>query len=156
MAFFVKITIYLLVMFAMGKSLLCSETAELQELSSLCEMEKIVTETRILFENHEVNRQLLQSLYHDYNPGLENLNLFVEKAEELFPYLNCGLATVYLRELLKTGRIINGNYKDNNHTFLLLENDVNKIFIIDITADQYGGPSIYVGPLQAPWTLNLQ
>lgn len=156
MEIFVKITIYLLVMFAMGKSLLFSETAEVQKLLSLYEMEKIVTETRILFENHEVNRQLLQNLYHDYNPGLENLNLFVEKAEELFPYLNCGLATVYLREVLKIGRIINGNYEDNKHTFLLIEIDINKILIIDITADQYGGPSIYVGPLQAPWTLNLQ
>ncbi len=117
-----------------------------------CETERIGAETRKLFENHLVNQQLLKSLYHDYNPDIENLNLFLERAEALFPYLNCGLATVYLKEVLKEGRIINGKYKDNNHTFLLLENADHNI-LIDITADQYGGPPIYIGPLQLPWSL---
>ena len=67
----------------------------------------------------------------------------------MFPNLNCGLATVYLRKLFSDGRIVNGKYKDNNHTFLLLEDSV----VVDITSDQYGGPKVYVGPLQSPWSL---
>lgn len=128
-----------------------SFTSEIPNCLSLQELEKIVTEVRMLFENHHIDRQILQSLYQVYNSQMKNLELFVKRAEYLFPYLNCGLTTVYLREILKTGEIIKGKYDSNDHTFLLLENFNNKMLIVDITADQYGGPSIYVGVLQMPW-----
>ncbi len=140
-----------------GQGLAKTLMHQLIPLPTACgKLEKIVAETRTLFENRQVNRQLLQALYRDYNQKVKNLNLFVKKAEELFPYLNCGLVTVYLKKLLKSGKIINGKYEDKNHTFLLITNPDNMEFIIDITADQYGGPSMYVGPLQAPWTLDFR
>ena len=67
----------------------------------------------------------------------------------MFPNLNCGLATVYLRKLFSDGKIVNGKYQNKNHTFLLLEDSV----VVDITSDQYGGPKVYVGLLQSPWSL---
>src|SRR5262249_48340439 len=108
-------------------------------------------EIRTLFENHQVNELLLQNLCHAYNSEVKNLALFVRRAKDFFPYLNCGLATIYLRAILKTGKVVNGKYKDQNHTFLLLECIADEVTIIDITSDQYGGPSIYIGPIQAPW-----
>ena len=102
---------------------------------------------RTVFEHKSVNKKILQTLYEKYTT-VPDCKQFIERASDLFPKLNCGLASVYLQYLLKKGRIIQGKYGENNHTFLLVKNT-----IIDITADQYGGPKIYIGPLQVPWSL---
>jgi len=47
------------------------------------------------------------------------------------------------------GEIVQGKYQNENHTFLMLEDNQ----IVDITADQYGGPKVYVGDLKLPWSL---
>ena len=46
-----------------------------------------------------------------------DVDKFVETAINQFPILNCGLAVLYLQKMLNEGRIINGKFKDNNHTF---------------------------------------
>lgn len=106
------------------------------------------------FERHEVDARLLQTLYATYNPSVGDVARFVQQANELFPRLNCGLATVYLKYILGIGREEQGNFGDEDHTFLLIEDDgVKEKTVVDITSDQYSGPRVYVGPLQAPWSL---
>lgn len=102
--------------------------------------------TRANFEANRIPHQQLAELYSRYNPNVE-INSFLGEAARLFPKLNCGLTSVYLHHVLGKGKIINGSYARRNHTFLSLGNT-----IIDITADQFGGPKIYIGPLIAPWS----
>ena len=108
----------------------------------------IAIKTRKAFEAKRIDKSILRKLYTQYHP-VKNINVFMNRATDLFPNLNCGVASVYLKHVLGKGSIVNGNYSNNNHTFLLL----NKKTIIDITADQYGGPKVYVGPLKNPWGL---
>ncbi len=109
----------------------------------------IIIEARHQFENREVDIQLLKDLYQSYNQ-LDDIHSFLQHAQELFPSLNCGISSVYLKHRLKIGKIINGSYAGNNHTFLQLNDSP---IIADITADQFGGPPIYLGQLQEPWSL---
>jgi len=66
----------------------------------------------------------------------------------LFPKLNCGIASLYIQYKLKHGTIVQGFYNNIPHTFFLLGDN-----IIDITADQFGGPKIYTGKLKEPWRI---
>ena len=121
------------------------------ELSTIQEM---AAEVRQQFEDHEVDAHLLQTLYALYNPTVDDVARFVQQANEFFPYLNCGLATVYLKHALGIGKEDQGKYAEEDHTFLLIEEDgPEQKTIVDITSDQYGGPRVYVGPLQSPWAL---
>lgn len=106
-------------------------------------------QVRDLMEKGIADKKLLASLYKEY-ADIDDIQSFVARAEEMFPKLNCGLASVYLKHELGEGKIVNGKFKNENHTFLLLD-DGN---IADITADQYGGPEIYYGPLREPWLIN--
>lgn len=124
---------------------------ELKRPLEMSEIKNIAIVVREQFENQRINMRLLRELYHRYNPEVEDIDSFVRHAGNLFPKLNCGLATVYLRHKLGVGNIVNGKYRDEDHTFLLLGNNNEKGIVADITADQYGGPDIYVGPLQSPW-----
>ncbi len=110
------------------------------------EVRLIATKTRQDFENGALDTKLLIDLYQSYN-RLKNPREFVTRAQKMFPNLNCGLASVYLKHLFKKGEIIKGKYADESHTFLQLDNNL----IVDITADQYGGPPIYVGPITPPY-----
>ncbi len=99
---------------------------------------------RMKFERRQIPKEELARLYSRYNPQVDG-NIFIKEAEKLFPKLNCGLATVYLQKVLG-GEIVNGQFQNHNHTYLLLNGEV-----VDITADQYGGPEVYVGELKFPW-----
>ena len=105
-----------------------------------------LTKIRKDFEKRKISDNSLKKLYFKYN-NIGNINLFLKRARKLFPYLNCGIASVYLQNIFG-GEIIQGKYKGNSHTFLKLNNK-----IIDITADQYGGPKVYAGELRKPWKL---
>ena len=111
-------------------------------------IEQTASKARADFEAWKINEDELKKLYQQYN-SLDDVDSFMKSAREIFPNLNCGVVTVYLKKLFPNGRIINGKFKNNNHTFLLLEDSL----IVDITSDQYGGPKVYVGPLQSPWSL---
>ena len=104
--------------------------------------------TRKIFEQRKTDKKILKESYLEYNP-IENVDGFIEKSETLFPKLNCGLASVYLKKMLGVGDIVKGSYENQKHTFLL----VNKKVVVDITADQFGGPEVYVGSLISPWSL---
>ena len=98
------------------------------------------------FEERMIPRDVLVSLYSAYNPKVD-VDLFVDEAEKIFPKLNCGLTSVYLQSILG-GEIMRGKFENNNHTFLLLHD-----FVVDITADQYGGEKVHVGSLKYPWSM---
>ncbi len=114
-------------------------------------VKKIAQAARKEFENNKIPSNKLKRLYLAYNK-ITNIRKFLSQAKKLFPKLNCGLATVYLRHRLGYGKIIKGKYKNNKHTFLLLTNKQNKL-IVDITADQYHGPKVYVGRIKKPWSV---
>lgn len=111
-------------------------------------IEQIASKTRNEFENGTVNKSELKQLYQEYNP-IEDAESFVKTAESIFPKLNCGLTSVFLKKLLPRSRIMKGKYQNNDHTFLLLNDSI----VVDITADQYDGPKVYVGSLKNPWCL---
>ena len=112
------------------------------------EIRKVTQQIRRDFETGEVDCQLLLRLYEKYH-HVPHGEIFVRKALSSFPRLNCGLASVYLRHHIHQGTIVRGKFKDHLHTFILLRNSI----VLDITADQYGGPKIHVGKLAWPWAL---
>lgn len=101
---------------------------------------------RVLFELGRVDEQLLETLYNEYCK-IDDLALFIKRSQRIFPFGNCGIASLYLKNLLGAGKIICGSYKGNSHTFLSIKSN-----IIDITADQFGGPKVYIGRLTQPWS----
>ncbi|MBI4065614.1 hypothetical protein HY412_00265 [Candidatus Kaiserbacteria bacterium] len=112
------------------------------------ELQGVADDARRVFEKKSVEEALLVELYAAY-ADVGDTTLFVKRALSSFPRLACGVATVYLRHRLGTGEIIQGRYGKESHTFFLLDDT-----IVDITADQYGGPKTYVGKLRPPWSFN--
>jgi hypothetical protein len=110
-------------------------------------LEQYAAAARSALESGSVSREVLSRLYTGYNPDVA-IDSFLDKAAELFPSLNCGLASVYLQHVLDQGSVVRGRYGSQLHTFLVIDDTV-----VDITADQYGGPRVYVGPLRAPWAV---
>lgn len=108
-------------------------------------MEKTVHEIRKQFEARTIDQNLLAQLYQEYSDVGDTIK-FIAKARDIFPRGNCGLASLYLRKELG-GRIVRGKYGRHRHTFLLIDDTV-----VDITTDQFGGPKVYIGPLQSPWS----
>ncbi|MBU6214561.1 hypothetical protein KGM48_01830 [Patescibacteria group bacterium] len=107
---------------------------------------KAAFEARRQFEAGSINQDLLIELYRNYT-DVGDTARFVSKAKDIFPDGNCGLASLYLQKRLG-GEVTQGKYGEYDHTFLVADKTV-----IDITADQFGGPKVYVGPLQPPWSL---
>src|SRR3989338_867482 len=116
----------------------------------LNEIKKIAYSARKEFETDKIPINKLKKLYLAYN-NMPKIRKFLLQARKLYPKLNCGLATVYLKYRFGFGKIIKGKYKNHNHTFLLLTNKQDKL-IVDITADQYAGPKVYVGRIKNPWS----
>jgi hypothetical protein len=109
---------------------------------------KIAKRVRKEFQDNSIPLSVVKELYLSYNPAEKKIDEFFDKAKILFPNLNCGIASAYLKAQIEGSQIVQGKYNGNNHTFLLKDN-----LIFDITADQYGGPKVYVGPLISPWSL---
>ena len=108
--------------------------------------EIIAIRVRKEFEKISMDVMKLTKIYDKYNK-IENTENFVKQGLAQFPKLNCGLASSYLQDKIG-GEIIKGKFGDNNHSFLKLGKN-----IVDITADQYGGPKVYIGPLIKPWSV---
>ncbi len=114
-------------------------------LMSITQVKDIVREVREEFELGKIDYQVLAPLYVDYRNG-GDVELFLRRAIVFFPAGNSGLASVYLRSVLG-GEVMQGWYREHVHTFLVLEDRI----VVDITADQFGGPEVYVGPLRCPY-----
>ncbi len=109
-------------------------------------IEEIAQQTRRQFELKSTDTGLLINLYREY-ADVGDTARFVSKARDIFPIGNCGIASLLLKEKLG-GEIVRGKYREQRHTFLVVDS-----IIVDITADQFGGPKVYVGPLRPPWSL---
>lgn len=107
----------------------------------------LVAQTRHLFEQRRIDPSLLAHLYQRYHP-LTDIKHFIAHSQVLFPKLNCGIASLYLQYLLQEGKAIRGSYKGYAHTYLRLKENT----IVDITADQFGGPPVYIGSPLFSWT----
>ncbi len=105
-------------------------------------------EVRRAFERGEFNVALARRAYEAYAPDID-IDLFLGRARALFPALNCGLCSTYLGAVLGCGVVRRGKYGAEAHTVLMVGP-----LIVDITADQFGGPRVYVGPSQLPWRLD--
>lgn len=112
-------------------------------------LQQVAQAIRKEFEHGEVSCEVLINLYKKYHP-IDDIEGFIEQSQELFPHLNCGIASVYLKHILQAGEVKRGKYRDENHSFLVID----KTTVVDITADQFGGPRVYVGSLQLPWVLS--
>jgi hypothetical protein len=108
---------------------------------------EIAHETRAEFEAWTVPVPELKEWYQAYNP-VGDINRFFRWAEKHFPMGGCGLATLLLQHKLAAGRILRGSYAGQNHTLLGLPEQLG----VDITADQYGGPKVYFGKIEPPWS----
>lgn len=110
-------------------------------------LKAIAKKMRKAFETQAIPSQELIDAYQAYHPT-KNIKQIVQSSQKTFPHGTSKLTAAYLQKEIGTGTIVHGNYKGKQHAFL----KVGKT-IIDITADQYGGPAVYVGPLKAPWDL---
>ncbi len=102
-------------------------------------------EIRRELEERRCDPELLARLYFQYN-AVSEPRLFVERASEMFPRLCCGLASVYAQHRLRGGAVVRGWYGEQRHTFLSFQG-----WVVDLTADQFQGPAVYVGRLRTPW-----
>lgn len=109
----------------------------------------IAEKAREDFEQQTLDVDQLADLYFRYN-RIPNVKYFVYQALLSFPEGNCGLASVYMRDQLGAGEVSKGIYDGFGHTVLT---DVGEVELIDITADQFGGPNVYVGEIVLPWQL---
>jgi hypothetical protein len=114
----------------------------------LTKVRSTAIDVRQAFDKGTVPRPLLRELYLEYNPDVLDLDQFLSYATDIFPKGNCGIASIYLRHVLGQGIVTEGQYLTEQHQFLQL----GKV-VVDITADQFGGPPVYVGPLELPWNL---
>ena len=101
------------------------------------------------FETRKTDKALLKILYLSWQ-HVPDIDSFLCEAENLFPSLNCGLASVFLKYYLGEGEITHGYYKETPHSFLWI---CSKDVIIDITADQFSGSPVYVGAYHYPWIM---
>lgn len=108
---------------------------------------QIATRVRRQFESQSIPLSELADLYRDYHE-IDDVESFVRHAVEIFPRLNCGLASVYLRSVLRQGTVVRGSYGVFAHTFVICGK-----FVVDITADQFGGPRVSVrSKRKFPWS----
>jgi hypothetical protein len=108
---------------------------------------------RAEFDRWAIDEDVLRWLYPAWNPGMLTADFddYLRRARESFPTGCCGLASVYLMYELKTGEPEHGRYDETGHTVLKWAHQR----IADITADQFGGPEVYVGPPDYPWRFGL-
>ena len=111
-------------------------------------LQNIAIRARERFDSQLISIDTLATLYQSYN-HLEDVDTFVTRGLRIFPHFCCGLASVYLKAHIGYGQVVYGRYHTDGHSFLLIGKGV----IVDITADQYGGPKVYVGSLRSPWSL---
>ncbi len=102
------------------------------------------------FRLRRLDARRLADLYDAYH-SVPDVNGFVRRGMDMFPRLCCGLASVHLRSCLGGGVVTRGFYGPSPHTFLVIRS-----LVVDITADQFGGPEVYVGPLKLPWAVGQE
>lgn len=110
------------------------------------EIRLVAVTARQSFEQDAIPRPLLRTLFTAYNPDFLDVDNYIDFSLKRFPKDNCWLASVYLRHVLGDGDVVEGAYNLEAHQYL----QIGKL-AVDITADQFGGPPVYVGPVVEPW-----
>jgi len=127
---------------------------------SVNRIQKVAAHSRMEFESHTIDRNLLADEIREYLPTHE-ADILVRNFAitiDLFPRHCCGPASAHLRAQLGYGEIADGWFGDNRHQFLDVgATAIADVTIVDITADQYKSrrdaniPKIYIGPLEHPY-----
>lgn len=116
----------------------------------------VANRARTEFDEKKVERKKLIHLFEKQNPDFgTGADIIVDLHLRTFPFLACELATIYMQYLLQDGEVTSGSYVTPDgivlpHTFLMFDD----LTGVDITADQFRGPKVYVGPIVAPWLPN--
>ena len=136
------------------------------------DISRIALTVRNQWETGEIDWEQLEKSYqawvqefgktnHQLQLNLFGIKRIVATAKSYFPKGCCGMASCCLADLIPKSKIVHGHYKKTKRWFLfwnkttlephtwVMVNDK----LIDITADQFGGPKIYIGPLLSPWML---
>jgi hypothetical protein len=125
----------------------------------MLEISRIMSEAAVArheLASNTVDRKLLADLCLPYASSFGgNVDHFLDRTLPNFPDGNCGVASIYLKHRLEGGELRNGTFHGLTHVVLDLSEVVLQYddLISDITADQFGGPKIYVGPMRDPWSL---
>lgn len=74
----------------------------------------------------------------------------METAKRLFPTGCCGLASCLVAAEIPDAKVVTGAYvhdgEERPHTWVEYES-----MVVDVTADQFGGPRVYVGEKTSEW-----
>ena len=132
------------------------------------EIMPIAIQARRDFDNKSVDVQYLKSLVEKHLPYIaenykDGLTQWIEQSVANFPIDCCEIGAAVLLDRVGEGEIAHGRYEREpigphnirkSHTFWTQAETPGKTALMaDITADQYGGPPIFVGSLKRPWTL---
>ncbi|HVV67264.1 MAG TPA: hypothetical protein VHB72_04330 [Candidatus Saccharimonadales bacterium] len=114
------------------------------------EVYRVAKEVREGFEQRSFDPEVVWARYCSWVPDARHWDRgkFLDLANTSFPLGCCGLASAFLSKEVDVGygQPEHIYYKSYPHTVLLGD-----IAMVDITADQFGGPRIYVGPMVDPW-----
>lgn len=128
----------------------------------------IAIQARKEFEDKSVKVQYLKSLVETHLAYIadnykDGLTQWIEQSVANFPANCCELGAAVLLDRIGEGIIAHGRYEHEpigphnirkSHTFWVQLESVGEIRLMaDTTADQYGGPPIYVGTIKHPWTI---
>lgn len=118
------------------------------------------TAARLEWEMRAVDWDKLQELYrkwveefgnvgHQIALSLVGLPRMIANAQSTFPKGCCGMASCLLASRIPNAQLVHGLYEcpqQEPHTWVMVDD-----LVLDITADQFGGPPVYIGPLEKPW-----
>ncbi len=109
------------------------------------EIAEMAVDTRLELINRSVDMRLLAILHKQHFP-LHQIRDILPQILQDFPQNNSTIATSYL-QFIMGGDVTRGQYEHHPHFYLTLPRNV----IVDITADQFGGPEVFVGKIRSPW-----
>ena len=114
------------------------------------EIKDVAERVREIFEKKKLrprSREVIKRRLSRLPLEESRIDEMINKAVEQFPREACIIASLYLNIRLRhRGLIVIGSYQEKPHTYIVLDG-----VIVDITADQFGGPRVYVGPIKEPW-----
>lgn len=135
------------------------------------ELQLLAEEARREWEQDAIDYKLLCKLYRkwveefgltDHRVELDDYGIrsIVQLARHYFPKGCCGVASCWLARKIPDSKLVHGAYQIRKKKWFGLKVKVTEEphtwietgdTIIDITADQFGGPKIYIGPVKEPY-----
>lgn len=94
----------------------------------------IASQVREQFVCGAVDWNILEKLYHRYNPTIVDSKTFMKIAQRIFPLGCCGIVSVYVCDRYRRGNIQTYKTIWGIHTVWCVDG-----YIVDCTFDQFGG-----------------